>query len=257
MSSRMKELLEGFKRLRAQIESGTLNSDSMEDVEVISFEEDLENFRAELDQERLSDQPTWEIACEEMYEILCEVKLFANRTLEKIKSLKADKDRQVKLLQNQVQNLEITVKTLYIEIKKINTHEEELLLGQVAYDIELYVAKIVLDPLVGPKHYITSIKKMQSAINGDDSYADLFPEATRREAECSWKDLQERIGWNRDLFRYMGALKKSRISSAHPTVDKENAIAAMKKNLPRDEQEKFRDLLKMHEELKAQIQRHL
>ena len=38
------------------------------------------------------------------------------------------------------------------------------------------------------------------------------------------------MGWNRDLFRYMGALKKGRISSAHPTVDNKNAIAAMKNN---------------------------
>ena len=257
MSSRMKELREAFKRLRIQVDnSGTLNSGSIK--EVIAFDENLAKFRAELDQESLSDQPTWEIACEEMYEILCEAKLFANRAFENINSLKADNSslkRQVELLQEQVKKLEETVETLNIKISKINTHEEKLILGQVAYDIEQYVAKIVLDPLVGPKHYISSIEKLQSAIKGDDNYADIFPEATRRKAEDNWKDLQEQIKWNLDLFRYMGTLKKGRISSAHPPVDKEKAIAAMKKNVPRFEQEKFRTLLKIHEELEVQIQR--
>ena len=80
-----------------------------------------------------------------------------------------------------------------------------------------------------------SIKKIPSAIKGDGNYADLFLETTKRKVEKNKKDLQERMGCNRDLFRYMGDLKKGRISSAHPTVDNENAIAAMKKKLPRHE----------------------
>ena len=126
MSSKIKELREAFKRLRIQVDnSGTLNSGSMK--EVIAFDENLAKFRAELDQESLSDQPTWEIACEEMYEILCEAKLFANRAFENIKSLKADNSsfkRQVELLQEQVKKLEETVETLNIKISKINTHEK-------------------------------------------------------------------------------------------------------------------------------------
>ena len=35
----------------------------MEVVEIIAFDEDLEKIRAELDDENLSDQPTWEVAC--------------------------------------------------------------------------------------------------------------------------------------------------------------------------------------------------
>ena len=70
----------------------------------------------------------------------------------------------------------------------------------MAYDIAQYVAKIVLDPLVGPKHYISRIKKIQSAIKGDDNYVDIFPEATRKKAEDNWKDLQEQIKWSLDLF---------------------------------------------------------
>ena len=257
MSSRMEELREAFKSLRIQLDSSdTLNSDSIK--EVIAFDEDLSKFRADLDQERFSEKPTWENAREEMYEILFEAKLFANRAFKKIFSLKADNSslkREVESLQAQVKKLDKTVDTLSIKINISDTHEEKLLLGQVAYDIENYVAKIVLDPLVGPKHYITSINKMQSAIKGDDNYADLFPEATRREAEKNWKDLQEQIKWNLDLFRFMGTLKKDRISSAHPIVVKEKAIAAMKNNVPRYEQEKFLALLKIHEELEIQIKR--
>ena len=61
--------------------------------------------------------------------------------------------KQVKLMKEPVKNLEEAVKTLNIKIDEINTHEEELLLSQVAYDIERDVTKIVLNPIVGPKHY--------------------------------------------------------------------------------------------------------
>ena len=48
------------------------------------------------------------------------------------------------------------------------------------------MAIIVLDPLVGPIHYIMSIKKMQSTIKGDDIYA--VQDATKRKAENNRKN---------------------------------------------------------------------
>ena len=47
--------------------------------------EDFQKMHQEL--ERPSDETTWEIACEEMYEILGEAKVLASKAIEKINSL--------------------------------------------------------------------------------------------------------------------------------------------------------------------------
>ena len=137
--------------------------------------------------------------------------------------------KEVELIQDEVKYLEEALKTLKIKMDQIYPNEEELLLSQVAYDIERYVTKTVLNPLLGPKHYITSIMDMQSAINGDKDFADLFSNSIRDKAKQSWRELQEKLEWRLDLFRYMSSLKKGRLRSAHLTVNMENAIAAMEK----------------------------
>ena len=46
--------------------------------------------------------------------------------------------------------------------------------GQVAYDVDRTIAHYVLDTVVGQGHYINKIEQMQSAIDGDRNYADVF-----------------------------------------------------------------------------------
>ena len=87
--------------------------------------------------------------------------------------------------------------------------------------------RIVLGPFVGPSHYITSIKKMQSALKSYETYTDLFSLEIQQAAR-RWNDLQEVIHWSMDMFRFMNSFKKGRISYAHPKVNEDKAIAAMK-----------------------------
>ena len=65
-----------FQCLRSKIECGTLHTDSIKEVN--AFGEGLKKLRAVLDQERHTDEHTWEVACEEIYEMMCAAKLFAN-----------------------------------------------------------------------------------------------------------------------------------------------------------------------------------
>ena len=169
---------------------------------------------------------------------MCEVKLLANAAFEKTSSLQKVEllkqeniilKQEIIILKNEVEWLKQDIERLNIIYAKLNIQEDDLILGQVAYDIERYIVRIVLGPFVGPSHYITSIKKIQSALKGDEDYTDLFSPEIQQQVARRWKDLQEVIHWSLDLFRFMNALKKGRISSAHQKVNEDKAIAAMKK----------------------------
>ena len=104
----------------------------------------------------------------------------------------------------------------------MNTEEQLLIIGQVTSNINQYVIKIVLDPLLDKKkHHIQTIRNMQLAIKGNENYINIFTMEIREKAETNSKGLQNKLKCNPPLYWYMGSLKHDRNSLVHPEVDKE------------------------------------
>lgn len=124
------------------------------------------------------------------------------------------------------------------------------MLGKFASDVNRAVVSYVLDKLVNPDHYITSIKDLQLAISGNDpNFADVFQvDENRIEAEKRWKELQQKLNWKPKHYGYLKKLKRH-YSAAYTLTTEATIKTAV---LPASEREVFRELFEMYKILKSQ-----
>ncbi len=79
------------------------------------------------------------------------------------------------------------------KLNRLSLDRHRLVLGQVAFEIENAIVIKILDELIGPNHYIYSIKDMERAISGKDSnYDDVLTEEQKRVADQNWRELQQK-----------------------------------------------------------------
>lgn len=153
-----------------------------------------------------------------------------------------------------VESLKERIITLENKVKRLSSDRNQLILGQVAFEIEKSIVHKVLDDLIGKNHYVNSIEDMKLAIIGEDSnYDDLLSQEQRDLADEKWKKLQKELNWQPSNFRYLKWLKQKRVAPAHPTI----TIAGIKdvlesSALPEHEKKPFDELFSMYKKLKPE-----
>lgn len=126
--------------------------------------------------------------------------------------------------------------------------EAELVVGQVAYDVDRGVPHFVLDAFIDPDHHIYTIYEMNRAIMNDPDYGDVFKtQETRARAEARWETLKEEFHWTSKLHRYMKHLKTYYNIFACPTVDKDTVENVLESQvIPDLNRELFEKLWTIH-----------
>lgn len=121
--------------------------------------------------------------------------------------------------------------------------QQKLVLGQVVFDIDRSIPELILTPVVGAHHHITSIKDMQFALQGKMDFEDTFEdENQRRCCQQKWEKLKTEIGWCGSLLHYM------KLSIAHPSLNEDSIYAAMKHIQP-SKKETFKKFLAIHKKV--------
>ena len=242
--------------MKSQMDSGTDSPRTTKEVED-SCDNSL-TILNELAAEFGDNPQLWETECEVLFATLIEVRDLVSTASEKMVWLGEANftlKRDVMQLQDKMKRLEVQINDLTHDIEEMKIQNQKLVLGQVAFNIDKFVSKRVLDKLVGPDHFIGSIMEMELAIEGHKRYADVFKsEMEKKTAEQKWETLQKELNWNSKLFRYMQDLKKDRLDIAHPTVDKESILAAMENNIPQKHKQLFLQLCAIHEEIRPYMQ---
>ena len=254
MSSRVEEIRRNVRFLKSQVDRGIINRTTLK-----QFKDTCDNSLTLIEElaEKFGDNPQlWETEREFLFQTLIDVNDLVKTAFGKIELLEEANDKlkeEVKNLQEKANKLEVIVKDLKQDKEKITT--QKLIIGQVAINVDRNVPKLVLDELVGPDHFIYSIREMELAIEGQHkNYADVFQnEMERKTAEQKWEALQKKLNWSPKLFRYMQDLRKERGNIAHPDVDKDSILAAMEKNIPQKHEKLFLQLFRIHEELRTYI----
>ena len=250
MSSLIEKLRRNLHLMKSQVDSGTEIPRTIKEVE-----DSCDNSLTILDElaaEFEDNTQFWETKCEVLFEILIEARDLVSTASEKIVPLGEANFRlkDVIQLQDKIKKLEVIINDLRQDMEERKIQNQKLVLGQVAFNIDKFVSKRVLDKLVAPDHFIGSIMEMELAIEGHRSYADVFQnEKERKIVEQEWESLQKKLNWSPKLFRYMQDLKKDRLDIAHPPVDKESILAAME-NVPQKHKLLFLQLFTIHEEVR-------
>ena len=151
-------------------------------------------------------------------------------------------------LQKKVDSLEQKFSSLK---EAATSNKEKLVLGQVAFDVDRSIPKLVIDPVLGICHNILRIKDMESALKGDE---DIFKEEEQKiDCQKRWEELKAELGWSDKVFRYMKGLKQSRLTVAHPTIDEDIVRSAVDTFVERNDREMFRKLFQIYKETQQRL----
>ena len=150
-------------------------------------------------------------------------------------------------LQKKVDSLEQKFSSLK---EAATSNKDKLVLGQVAFDVDRSIPKLVIDPVLGICHNILRIKDMDSALKGDE---DIFKEEQKIDCQKRWEKLKAELGWSGKVFRYVKGLKQSRITVAHPTIDEDIVRSAVNTFVKCNDRETFRKLFQIYKETQQRL----
>ena len=161
------------------------------------------------------------------------------KKFEAVAGMNSDLRVRVSCLEQKVKDLE----------EQTQTESGEQRIGEVVCEVNQFIPQLVLDPVVGPDHYITKIKDMESALRGDDTYySDIFEsEEQRKYCQEQWETLKTELGWNDKVFKYMRVHKRDGGTIA--SVEKEIACATTNTHIKLSDREAFQNLIGIHEKL--------
>lgn len=162
------------------------------------------------------------------YERLCqsvincnEVKQEVHALKENISSLKSafdDLNLRVSKLTKENSELKAAMEELKSKLEKLETSQQNLIVGQIAFQIEKAVLKYVMKGIDEPKkRAIYNINNLEKAIENNKRFADAFSKEERHKASCEWEMLKSQIGWEDKHYRHLKRLKDFRVDIAHPT----------------------------------------
>jgi hypothetical protein len=196
-----------FAGVQAIVHSVTdkLKEDSIDTNFLDGVKEDLSVIKGQI-QDDCSRDPQCAAFHDRLVEVVSACVTLVGDALKKI-----DKEYKQK-----IKALESKIKELQME-KEVN--EYKLARGQIAYDIEKAVIRLVLDG-VKSNHHITAIWAMKKAIRGKKDFVDIFQnEEQQQMAKNKWDELQKEFPLEGRHIRYIRELKDCRVGPAHPNVD--------------------------------------
>ena len=185
----------------------------------------------------------WETDSDALLEaiaILSAVAMDLNKKFDTLKDMNSDLRVRVSCLEQRVNDLDEQTQT--------QTESGKQTIGEVACEVNQFIPQLVLDSIVGPDHYITKIKDMESALGGDETFSDIFEsEEQRKSCQEQWEALKTKLGWNVEVFNYMKIHKRDRGTIA--SVETEIARAATNAHVKFSDWEAFQNLIGIHRKL--------
>ena len=151
----------------------------------------------------------WESRCQVLIETLRNLADLAKNNSAKVESENEKLRREVSDLQKKVSDLER-------KVEKLQEDKQNLVAGQIAFEVDKAVLKKVLEGIQVPDAKELSIGAMEKAINGERNYTDIFTEKQREHAERQWNELKSQLGWRGKHYRRLKELKSLRHEIAHP-----------------------------------------
>ncbi len=166
--------------------------------------------------ERLQDQledevaPQWETSFQVLIEgtvRLCDLVNVLVATVQQ----PASQDRELKS----------KITSLQARVESLERCEQQLIVGQVAFEIDQKALNKVLQGIGDPYSLaVHNIAHLEKAIAGVHNFEDVFAsEDERKEVGRRWDQLKTTIEWTNRHYRHVKALKKVRLTSAHPEID--------------------------------------
>ncbi len=136
---------------------------------------------------------------------------------------------------SQDRELKSKITSLQVRVESLEKCEQQLIVGQVAFEIDQKVLNKVMQGIGDPYSLaVHNIAQLEKAIAGVHNFEDVFAsEDERKEVGRRWDQLKTTIEWTNRHYRHVKALKKVRLTSAHPEID----IAAVRqalRNLSKD-----------------------
>ena len=162
------------------------------------------------------------------------------------------KDSEIEGLIKQVRELKIQVERLTKQLEELKKDRTQLMIGQLAVEVEKAIIDKVLTNVIGsPKHYVSTLKDMEKALKRKPYFADILTDDSNHEkATKKWKELQRELNWEEIHFRYIKSLKKSRVAVAHPKFEAAMIQNAIKENkVDQHTEEACNELMKLLEKL--------
>ena len=151
----------------------------------------------------------------------------------------------------ELESLKETVRDLEGRLKQSECDEIQLILGQLAAEVDREIPQLVLNPIIGD-HNIVGVGGLTKALKGKKPYGQVFKnEEQKAKAIACWDDLRKKLQWSDDLFLFMKALKKFRNPFAHPTIEKK-AIERCKSKMPNPKKQMVERLWTIYSELSQQ-----
>ena len=122
------------------------------------------------------------------------------------------------------------------KVKQKEAEKAQLLLGQLAYEVEKGIACKVLDPIAGEDHFIYSVEGLELALEGTRRHYKevLESEQKRKDATEAWENLKKIIKWSDELHRFISRLELSYDSCVNLTITDTAVRDAMKNGSSRD-----------------------
>ena len=105
----------------------------------------------------------------------------------------------------------------------------------LAFEIEAQIITKVLQDCTDPEHHIYHLEEMVDAIAGKETYIDIFKRddnddgiSNLGKATEAWRNLKVKLGWKRQYFSVMRAVKHFLKGAAHPTLNLKEVEDAIK-----------------------------
>ena len=235
-----------IESINGQVEDGH----SIDSTFIDQLQTDIEVVLEVVCQECEANPEEWESDCMMLVETMSIYNELVTTCLKKIDAIK-DENTEIKAT---LSSMKDRITALEDKLKQLSLDRHRLVLGQVAFDIESAIVIKILGKLIGPNHYIYSIKGMERVISGKDkNYKDVLTDEQKRVADQNWRELQQKLNWYPWHFRYVKKLKNHRVSAAHPTINTAMVELALENStLPENETKPFNELFTMYKILKPE-----
>ena len=130
---------------------------------------------------------------------------------------------------------EAEVKELHEQMEVLACDQHTLMVGQLAFENEAQIIVNVLQDCADPEYHIYNFEEMVDAIAGKETYIDIFKRhdnddgiSNLRKATEVWCNLKVKLGWKRQYFSAMRAVKNFRKGEAHLTLNLKEVEDAIK-----------------------------
>ena len=244
--SRIEEVDRKAKQLLIQLKKPGKN---LKHEDLVALREEL---RSGALKEQIITECTDETKSKVNTEVLCSIISNFYELIECLDLKVSNLQKELSDLNNLVQDLKVQIKKLTKELEAQKGDYIQLMVGQLAFEVEKAIINEVLTEFIGPpcEHCVFTIAHMQKALERKANFADIFKDdSTLEKAKKKWEGLQQKLGWKNLHFRYIWHLKDSRVAVAHPEFEEAVVTKAIKEGKVDQYKEACTELLKMFKEL--------